>query len=99
MPNLDALKQMNRPQEAQQTVTTPYLPQVSAIPTREWNAMLQSQMVLVERLTEMGQYIATLPTTQVIRKTIRDYCQGIYDNQGDMLCRVIQTSTARFAAA
>ena len=79
----------NKPQEQQQTITLPYLPQVSAIPTEEWDSMLSSQMVTLERLAQLGQYISTLPTTPEIEKAIRDYCQGIYDNQGDMLCRVI----------
>lgn len=51
--------------------------------------MLNSQAVLLERMAALGQYISTLSTTPQIEKAIRDYCQGIYDKQGDMLCRVI----------
>ena len=89
MPNLNELKALNKPQEIPQKLTVPYLPQVSAIPTEEWDAMLNSQTVLLERMAALGQYISTLPTTPEIEKAIRDYCQGIYDNLGDMLCRVI----------
>ncbi len=89
MPNLNELKALNKPQENPQKLTMPYLPQVSAIPTVEWDAMLNSQTALLERMAALGQYISTLPTKPQIENAIRDYCQGIYDNQGDMLCRVI----------
>lgn len=97
MPNLNELKALNKPQEIPQKLTTPYLPQVSAIPTEEWDAMLSRQTVLLERMAALGQYISTLPTTPEIEKAIRDYCQGIYDNQGDMLCRVINDQHRRIS--
>ena len=97
LPNLNELKALNKPQEIPQKLTTPYLPQVSAIPTEEWDAMLNSQTVLLERMAALGQYISTLPTTPQIEKAIRDYCQGIYDNQGDMLCRVINDQHSRIS--
>ena len=97
MPNLNELKALNKPQEISQKLTIPYLPQVSAIPTEEWDAMLNSQTVLLERMAALGQYISTLPTTPEIEKAIRDYCQGIYDNQRDMLCRVINDQHRRIS--
>lgn len=97
MPNLNELKALNKPQENPQKITVPYLPQVSAIPTEEWDAMLSSQTVLLERMAALGQYISTLPTTPEIEKAIRDYCQGIYDKQGDMLCRVINDQHRRIS--
>lgn len=74
LPNLNEPKALNKPQENPQKLTTPYLPQVSAIPTEEWDAMLNSQTVLLERMAALGQYISTLPTTPEIEKAIRDYC-------------------------
>lgn len=36
-------------------------------------------------------------TAMKIEKAIRDYCQGIYDYQGDMLCRVINDQHRRIS--
>ena len=103
MPNLGELKQRNKPDipessqslQPQQTVTIPYLPQVSAIPTDQWNMMLESQTAAIQRLQELAAYISTLPTVDDVNKMMKNYYQNIYDRQTDHLSNTIRKEHQR----
>ena len=81
MPSLEELKQRNKPEmpegippaQPQQTVTVPYLPLVSAIPTDQWNMMVESQTAAIQRLQELAMYIATLPTVDDVNQMMKKY--------------------------
>lgn len=57
--------------QSQQTVTVPYLPLVSAIPTDQWNMMVDSQTAAIQRLQELAMYIATLPTVDDVNQMMK----------------------------
>ena len=103
MPSLEELKQRNKPDmpegippaQSQQTVTIPYLPLVSAIPTEQWNMMVESQTAAIQRLQELAMYIATLPTVDDVNQMMKKYYQGVYERQTDFLSKTIREEHQR----
>lgn len=90
MPDFEKLKQFNQPENAlpeppEQTVTVPYLPQVSAIPTDQWNTMLKGQQLTVQRLQELSAYISTLPGVDDVNKMMEHYYRNVYYQQTENL--------------
>lgn len=86
MPDFEKLKQLNRPENPpskppEQAVTVPYLPQVSAIPTDQWNTMLKSQQLTVQRLQELSAYVAALPSAEDVSRMMEQYYRSVYDRQ------------------
>lgn len=90
MPDFEKLKQLNQPESAlpeppEQTVTVPYLPQVSAIPTDQWNTMLKGQQTTVQRLQDLSVYIAVLPSVDDVNKMMEHYYENVYYQQTENL--------------
>ena len=90
MPDFEKLKQLNRPENPppeppEQTVTVPYLPQVSAIPTDQWNTMLKGQQTTVQRLQDLSAYVAVLPSVDDVNKMMEHYYENVYYQQTENL--------------
>lgn len=90
MPDFEKLKQLNRPENPppeppEQTVTVPYLPQVGAIPTDQWNTMLKGQQTTVQRLQDLSVYIAVLPSVDDVNKMMEHYYENVYYQQTENL--------------
>lgn len=90
MPDFEKLKQLNQPESAlpeppKQTITVPYLPQVSAIPTDQWNTMLKGQQTTVQRLQDLSVYIAVLPSVDDVNKMMEHYYENVYYQQTENL--------------
>lgn len=90
MPDFEKLKQLNQPESVlpelpEQTVTVPYLPQVSAIPTDQWNTMLKGQQLTVQRLQDLSAYVAVLPSVDDVNKMMEHYYENVYYQQTENL--------------
>ena len=90
MPDYEKLKRLNQPESAlpelpEQTVTVPYLPQVSAIPTDQWNTMLKGQQLTVQRLQELSAYVAALPGVEDVSRMMEHYYRNVYYQQTEDL--------------